>query len=209
MLNVLEARGYENPPNFSHAKKIMKKIYFEDRRSYLKGCKYSYDINSCMDKTIVDSSSCDIEDENLSIKWVRIIPAVRYGENLKCMNEKICINMQGKPYKGEMCCRKTSPAYLKMEADLFNIVPVLSNIENFSKNIGEDREGDVARVYLYFYKYHKLSLSDEEIENFIAAHKRDEVSLRECEIHESVVKIQGRENPWMISACETLLKSEE
>ncbi len=52
------------------------------------------------------------------------MPAKKPGEDLACWHYKLCINQEGKPYKGRACCRHNK-VFQRREADLHNLVPAL------------------------------------------------------------------------------------
>ncbi len=223
---TLFGRGYEAPDNRTQAIKLIKKIHFDYKKTWLNGCDYSYDLQSCMDKTMVDTSTCSVREQNQSVKWIQVVPDSFYGRNRECMNEEICVSKYtGKPYSGKRCCRQSDAAYRKMEADLFNLIPVVSAIADKRKDqifmkvgkaehvVGkvkmdgkaieppDNLKGDIARVYLYMNQRYGLALSLEEKEDYYYWHKLDSVDKRECAIAKTIMKIQGSTNRWIKEGC--------
>lgn len=102
-----------------------------------------------------------------------------------------------------------------MEAELFNLIPVVSAIaeKQEGKIFGEIKKstyligkvkidnnyieppdqlkGDIARVYLYMDHRYRLQLSLEQKEMFSRWHKYDAVDERECAIAKIIMKVQG------------------
>lgn len=223
---TLFGRGYEAPDNRTQAIKLIKKIHFDYKKTWLNGCDYSYDLGSCMDKTMVDTASCSVQEQNQTVKWIQVVPDSFYGRNRECMNEEVCVSKYtGKNYKGKRCCRQNDAEYRKMEADLFNFIPVVSAIADKRKDqifmkvekakyvVGkvkidenaieppDNMKGDIARVYLYMNQRYGLELSLEEKEDYYYWHKLDSVDKRECAIAKTIMKIQGSTNRWIQERC--------
>lgn len=223
---ALFGRGYEAPDNRSKAIKLIQKIHYDYKETWLNGCDYIYDPASCMDITIVDTSTCSVREQKQTVKWIRVVPESFYGRERECMNEEVCVSKYtGKPYKGERCCRQIDAQYRTMEADLFNYIPVVSAIAERRKKqlfgkvekpkylIGKVKmdenyieppdslKGDVARVYLYMNQRYGLKLSLEEKEAYHYWHKLDSVDKRECAIAKTIMKIQGSDNRWITEKC--------
>jgi len=223
---ALLGRGYEAPDNRTKAVKLIKKIHYDYKQTWLNGCDYIYDPASCMDVTIVDTSTCGVQEQKQRVKWIQIVPDSFYGRNRECMNEEVCVSKYtGKSYKGKRCCRQSDAVYRKMEADLFNYIPVVSAVAEKRKEqlfgkvekplylIGKVKmdgsfieppdslKGDIARVYLYMNERYGLDLSLDEKEAFYYWHKLDSVDKRECDIAKTIMKIQGSSNRWIKEKC--------
>jgi len=223
---MLLARGYDAPDNRSQAKNLLKMIDLDYKIARLSGCSYTYDTTSCMDKTIVDMSTCDVKDENQTIKWMQVVTDTFFGRNMACMNEKICTNVFTKAKFGSpMCCRRVNTTYKKMEADLFNLIPVLSEVASkrgtrtfsdvrypsfsvgtlrFDANSLEPSDkvkGDIARVYLYMDKRYGLELSKHQKEVFKKWHRLDPVDAHECVVAKIILKVQGGHNTLVEEGC--------
>jgi len=222
----LFGRGYEAPENRSQAKKLIKKIHFDYKTTWLNGCDYIYDPASCMDIAIVDTSTCSVQEEKQSMAWIQVVPDSFYGRNKECMNEAVCVSKYtGKSYQGKRCCRQSDAEYRKMEADLFNLIPVVTAVAEKRTEqifmevkkpkytvgrvkIGDDfieppdnMKGDIARVYLYMNERYGLDLTLDEKEAYYYWHKLDSVDRRECAIGKLIMKIQGSSNRWIKEGC--------
>jgi deoxyribonuclease-1 len=222
---MLFSRGYDSPDNRSQAKNLLKMIDLDYKTARLTGCSYTYDISSCMDKTIVDISTCSLED-NQTIQWIQVVPDTFFGRNMVCMNEKVCVNVFTKEKFGSpMCCRRVNTQYKKMEADLFNLIPVVSEIaakrgtrifsdvKNPSFSVGSTKfdtdhiephdeiKGDIARVYLYMDEQYDLALSKTQKEVFMRWHKLDPVDKHECAVAKIILKVQGTHNVLVENGC--------
>lgn len=223
---TLFGRGYEAPDNRTQAVKLIKKIHFDYKKTWLNGCDYTYDLQSCMDKTMVDTSTCSVQEQNQTVKWIQVVPDSFYGRNRECMNEEVCVSKYtGKNYKGKRCCRQSDAEYRKMEADLFNLIPVVSAVaEKRTDQIFQEvkapkyrvgkvkmddafieppdnLKGDIARVYLYMNERYGLDLTLDEKEAYYYWHKFDSVDQRECAIAKMIMKIQGSRNRWIQERC--------
>lgn len=223
----LFARGYEAPENRSQAKNIVKMINLDYKTTRLNGCSYIYDPKTCMDKTLVDTSTCSVKEKKQTMQWMQVVPDTFYGRNMACMNEKVCVStFTGQPYKGKLCCRISNAEYRKMEAELFNLIPVVSAIakKHEGKPFGEvkkpkqlvgkvkiddnyieppdDVKGDIARVYLYMDKRYDLQLTPQERALFERWHALDAVDAKECSIAKIIKKVQNVSNPWIDEGCQ-------
>jgi len=223
---TLFGRGLESPDNRSQAKNVVMMIDLDYKKSAINGCDYDYDKTSCMDKTIVDANSCALAEDNLSIKWMQVVPDTYYGRNRACMNEKKCVNIFTKKRFGSpMCCRRIDTEYQKMEADLFNLIPVVSTLAESQKGrifapvktplekigrvkIGREAieppdevKGNVARVYLYMEGRYGLQLSKRQTALYERWSKLDPVDAKECKVGKLILKIQGAPNPYIENAC--------
>ena len=189
------ARPVGELKNFSQAKNIARMVYLDDKRSYFYGCSYHYDKTKCLHVTVVDSC---VKSDATTVLFKRLIPSKVFGKNRKCMQEKICTSMKGVAYSGERCCRKVDSFYQKMEADLFNIVPVIDSYDGY---VPDDRRGDVARVYLYYNAHYGVALSEKALLKYYRWHKIDPVDARECGIYKTIKKLQPHTNRYLESVC--------
>jgi len=220
------AGSYAEPDNRSQAKNILKMIDLDYKKTFLNDCDYHYDPHSCMDKSIVDTKSCNVQEDNTTMTWMQIVPDTFYGRHKACMIEKPCINIFTKePFGSPLCCRRKDTQYREMEADLFNLVPVVTSLAMLQKGrifgvvkvpterLGDVKmdknyleppncvKGDVARVYLYMDARYSLELAPEQRSVFLKWHKEDGVDAKECKLAKLFQKIQGGENPWLKTWC--------
>lgn len=223
---MLFARGYEAPENRSQAKKLIKMIHLDYKTTMLNDCQYVYDPKSCMDITVVDTATCSVEQQKQRMQWIQVVPDTFYGRTMACMNEDICVSeFTGKAYRGKLCCRLTNAKYREMEADLYNLIPVVSAIADLQegKAFGEvakpthmvgnvkidsafieppdERKGDIARVYLYMDQRYDLQLTPQERALFERWHALDAVDAKECAIAKIIKKVQKVANPWIDEGC--------
>ena len=158
-----------------------------------------------------------------TIEWEHIMPAYRFASGMQCWNEKICIDKNGKSYKGRKCCEKVDKKFRIMQADMYNLVPSVGELNgdrsNYSYGIidgearlygecdfevsgkkaepKEDIRGDIARTYFYMEETYNIELTDEERQLFIMWDKLDNISQWEKVRAERIKEIQGNENKFI------------
>ncbi len=228
MSTLLFARGYHAPDNRSQAKNLVMMVYLDDKTTLLNGCAYIYDPTTCMNRTFVDTATCSVNEQNQSMVWMQVVPDIFYGRNMACMNDNVCVSeFTGKAFKGERCCRRVNSTYRQMEAELFNLIPVVSAVAEkrkdkifgevktaketvggvkFDENFIEPPDsvkGNIARVYLYMDERYGLQLSSAQKELFLRWHRLDAVDQRECSIAKVFTKVQGVPNNWIEEGCKS------
>lgn len=141
-----------------------------------------------------------------------------------------CVNAQGKAFKGRKCAAKVNPAFRRMEADLYNLFPVIGAVNAIRSNhkyavlpdeastFGacpmkvHDRKaeppdwakGQVARAGLYFdaaYGGEHFRLSRQQRRLFEAWDRQFPVSWWECERARRIEEVQGNEQPYVKRRC--------
>lgn len=112
--NILYAQNNNLPhtnESFSKAKKLMKKVYYDNQYSFYCGCQYDYEQINGKEKTVVNASSCGYTprkniERGKYIEWEHVVPAHAFGNTRQCWREEICTDSKGKAYKGRKCCEK-------------------------------------------------------------------------------------------------------
>ena len=109
------------PKNFSAAKKELRKLFGNDRRTLYCNCKYDkynrIDLKSCNMQTASNKKrSHRVEAEH-------ILAASTFGRHFACWREKLCCKRNGKKYKGRKCCEKINAKFRSAEAELYNLWP--------------------------------------------------------------------------------------
>ena len=158
-----------------------------------------------------------------TIEWEHIMPAYRFASGLQCWNEKICVDKNGKSYKGRKCCEKVDKKFRIMQADMYNLVPSVGELNgdrsNYSYGIidgearlygecdfevsgkkaepKEDIRGDIARTYFYMEETYNIELTNEERQLFIMWDKMDNISQWEKIRAKRIKEIQGNENKFI------------
>lgn len=229
-----EERGNTRIDSFSKAKKVLAKLYQSHQVTFYCGCKYS--------GKEVNHASCGYKPKRpftkkgkkntraYRIEWEHVVPAHAFGQSFVEWREGSpkCINKKGKRYKARRCA-KTNKTFRRMEADLYNLVPAIGEVNGNRSNYsmamipGEVRKygdcdveiegrqveprpairGDIARIYMYMdtaYPGHGV-ISRKNKKLFAAWDKLDPVDEWECVRARLIEKIQGNENPFIKSRC--------
>jgi len=215
IISILVLISLLNSSSFSSSKKkLLKKVYYDHQITFY--CQNTYQIKNLNGKEkaliIQDKNKYTPRNEKTKkgkinirakrIEWEHVIPAENFGRQFSCWregNEK-CIKKDGKRFKGRRCCKKVSPIFKKMEADMMNLVPAIGEInsdrrnfrymdtkENLKGQYGEcsfkvdfkerkaypanHTKGFIARTYFYFQKKYKLKISKREQQIFEAWNK--------------------------------------
>lgn len=163
----------QHPPDFNQAKQILRKLYPTGKEFY---CGCNYDLTQ---RDRIDESSCGykgIGPRSKRIEWEHVVPASVFGRKFSAWSrgDPDCIK-NGHHEKGRSCARKESPEFRQMEADLYNLLPALGELNaarsnfDFGEIAGEPRifgacdfevvnkrveprpeiRGDIARIYFY------------------------------------------------------------
>ena len=214
--------------SFSKSKKQMKQVYYDNQFTFYCNCIYDYKKEKGREKMVVYNDSCGYKPRKNkkrgeTIEWEHIMPAYRFASGMQCWNEKICIDKNGKSYKGRKCCEKVDKKFRIMQADMYNLVPSVGELNgdrsNYSYGIidgearlygecdfevsgkkaepKEDIRGDIARTYFYMEETYNIELTDEERQLFIMWDKLDNISQWEKVRAKRIKEIQGNENKFI------------
>lgn len=193
--------------SFSKSKKLLlKKVYYDHQVTFYCQNPYKIKMINSKEKTVIIENRSKYTPRNKltkkgkvnirakRIEWEHIVPAENFGRQLPCWRgDNKCITKKGKKYKGRRCCKKVSPLFKRMEADMCNLVPSIGEInadrrnyrymdtrEELKGQYGECRfrvknrktypadytKGFIARTYFYFSKKYKLKLSKRDKKMF-------------------------------------------
>ena len=235
LFSTLYGSGNETISSFSKAKKTLnKKVYNEKdlKYAFYSNCKYNSEKYTSKSgkqkmKLVVDKQSCGYIPRTKSkranfIEYEHIVPAHAFGHNLTCWNEgndKCYSKKKGKYYKGRKCCNKVNKQFKLMQADIYNLVPAIGEINGdrsnftFTELSGEPRvygdvnfevdfkarkaeppeytKGQIARTYLYFHKTYNLSISKKQMKLYKVWDKQYPITDSEKNIYSKKEKIQG------------------
>ena len=209
-----------NNKSFSKAKKQMKQVYFDNQFTFYCNCIYDYKKEKGREKMVVYNDSCGYKPRKNkkrgeTIEWEHIMPAYRFASHLECW--------KGKSYKGRKCCEKVDKKFRIMQADMYNLVPSVGELNgdrsNYSYGIidgearlygecdfevsgkkaepKEDIRGDIARTYFYMEETYNIELTNEERQLFIMWNKLDNISQWEKVRAKRIKEIQGNENKFI------------
>jgi deoxyribonuclease I len=120
--------------SFSKAKKILAKLYKQHQITFYCGCNYN--------KKQVDHNSCGykpkhpltkkrkINKRTHKIEWKHVVPAHAFGQSFIEWREghPKCKTKSGKAYKSRKCASKINKEFKRMEADLYNLVPAIGEV---------------------------------------------------------------------------------
>ncbi len=218
---MVSESGNHRIENFDQAKRILRKLYKERPYTFYCGCYFDekgIDFASCGFKTYKD------EKRARRIEWEHIVPASDFGRSFSSWRDgdPRCKDRQGKPYKGRSCAKLVSPQFNRMEADLYNLVPAVGEVNGMRKDypmgllpglpntfgrcktkiangVIEPREevrGFIARTYKYMndsYRGHGI-ISRKNEKLFEAWDKQYAPDKYEIERARRIAQIQGNTN---------------
>ena len=197
------------PQSFSQAKYELRKYVYHDQNNsnqeFYCGCNWEWKGRS---GGVVDHESCGYktraqEHRAKRIEWEHIVPAHSFGHQRQCWQNG-----------GRKNCVANDPVFREMEADMFNLVPsvgelnadrsnfrfgVLPNEQykhgackfkvNFKQRVVEPRDevkGMIARTYLYMHDRYDLRMSDQQRRLMQAWDKQFPVTAWEMERNERI-----------------------
>ena len=231
LIGILQANGNTQITSFSKAKKILQnKVYntTDLQIGFYSQCTYeSKKLKNNKYKLVVNKESCNYTPRKPKnkrsnyIEWEHIVPAHAFGHGLTCWNsgnDKCYSTKKDKAYKGRKCCNKVSKKFQLMQADMYNLVPAIGEINgdrnnfSFTELSGEPRvygavnfevdfktrkveppefaKGQIARTYLYFNKTYNLSISKKQLKLYKAWNKQYPMTTKEQFIYKKIEKIQ-------------------
>ena len=172
-----------------------------------------------------------INSRSKRIEWEHVVPAYDFGRSFPEWRNghPECVDSKGKPFKGRNCARKIAIPFRYMEADLYNLVPAVGEINGLRSNyrfgmipgearefgacdfeiedrMAEPTEGvlvNIARIYKYInLAYGRVIIGRARTKLFDAWDRSDPVDALECERARRIEVIQGNENPFVKGACQ-------
>jgi len=188
-----------HPQNFDEAKSILRRLYPRGVEIY---CACPYDLDR---KDRIDAAACGYKGQGARskrIEWEHVVPASVFGQRFAEWKEgHPSCERNGKKNKGRDCARATSEVFARMEADLYNLLPSLGELNGARSNYpfgevgGENREfgrcdfeighrvaeprpqirGDLARIYFYMdARYPGFDIVNRKNEGLLNAWDRDD-----------------------------------
>jgi deoxyribonuclease-1 len=222
----------ETPPinSFNKAKKMLeRKVYYDHRTTFYCGCPFSAERRSSLvtttprKKTIKEHTAW-----NGSISF-RLMPLAKAFPEWRNGHPQ-CVDGNGRSFKGRNCARKMAIPFRYMEADMYNLVPAIGEINGLRSNYsyamipGEkrafgkcdmeiegrkaepppDKRGNIARTYFYMdWAYPGRGvISNKNKKLFKAWDKEDPVDAWECERCKRIEGLQKNENPFVKKVCQ-------
>ena len=231
------SEGNQTVTSFSRAKKLAVAIYDDHPVTFYCGCGVREGHHVAPGACGYRPKGKPTSTRTKRIEWEHVVPASLFGETFRAWTEgdPACVSSKGKPYKGRRCAGKVSEQFRLMEADLYNLVPAIGELNGARSNFdlgvipGEAREfgacdfevrdrlvepreavrGDVARIYLYMDEAYPgrriLTGARRDLLQHWAA--ADPVDPWECERARRIEEIQGNPNRVIQRACRAAARS--
>jgi deoxyribonuclease-1 len=210
--------------NFQVAKKILPKIYQGHEETIYCGCRYygkEVNLNSCgyIPKRKTDRAK--------RLEWEHVVPAEAFGQSFAEWR----VGRSDCKGKGRRCAQK-NPEFARMEADLYNLWPVIGELNGLRSNYSmaelteqpsqfggckakvfeqkfepEDKyKGIIARTYMYMDKEYpgRGIISGKNEKLFQAWSKLYPVTAWECERSKRIKQVQKNENQITEQLCKTI-----
>ncbi|WP_192485350.1 MULTISPECIES: endonuclease [Cysteiniphilum] len=185
--------------SFSKTKKVLlKQVYYDHKETFY--CQVPFEVKQVKgkEKAVVNPIQDGFhyrknETRASRIEWEHIMPAENFGRQLACWykGDSQCIDSAGKSYKGRKCCEKTSKQFRLMQADPYNLVPAIGEVNGDRSNYrfadtnskltgqygkcafkvdfkerkaypADYTKGFIGRAYLYMADTYKLKLSKQD-----------------------------------------------
>ena len=131
----ISSLGNKRIPNFRKAKRIAREFYdYSPFRSFYCNCPFKgskVQLGECP-----LPSSLKQHTRSQKIEWEHIVPASAFGKKFPAWikGHQHCKNKKGTPFKGRKCARIRSRKFRLMEADLYNLVPVVGKVNAIRSN---------------------------------------------------------------------------
>jgi deoxyribonuclease-1 len=203
------------PTNFDQAKRLAQRIHAPEAKSFYCDC----DIRWQGKKGIPDLAGCGYQvrkngQRASRIEWEHVMPAHHFGHQRRCWQDG-----------GRKNCVKTDSVFRAMEADLYNLVPAIGEVNgdrsnyrfgvlpstpakhgacpvkvDFKQQVFEPAppvRGDIARIYFYMADKYNLNLSRAQQQLFIAWHRQDPVTAQERQLNQRIQQHMGHDNPFV------------
>jgi len=206
--------------NFAEAKKLLRKFYAQNSfETFYCGCTFS--------GSHVNLASCPFQPSSPKsrrakrIEWEHVVPASQFGQYFPSWKKghKNCKNAYGKNFKGRRCAQLVSQKYRLIEADLYNLVPAIGEVNALRSNhpVGILKEGKnllkgcetkiynekieprpevrglMARIYLYMDKtYPGYEIINSENKNLLESWAKEyPPNEQEIKRNQYIEKVQG------------------
>jgi deoxyribonuclease-1 len=229
--NLPATEGNSTITSFSTSKTQLKKLYVKAGQFTTFYCGSSYDEDFTLDHSSSGFHFRKNEARSNRVEWEHIVPAEAFGHSFVEWRDghPDCVGSKGQSYAGRRCAEKANKQFKLMQADLYNLVPAIGEVNGDRSNYsyamlqGEQREygscnveiedqkveppdekfGDIARTYMYMESaYQRGVISGKNVKLFEAWDRMDPVDKWECERARLIEKIQGNRNMIMVNACQ-------
>lgn len=224
--------GNQRVTNFRAAKLYLSVLYAEHPYTLYSDCRFA--------DAQIDYGHCAWRPRKanaraMRVEWEHIVPAEAFGQGLPAWHtgDPSCVDSHGRAFHGRRCAARASADFRRMEADLYNLVPEIGELNQLRSNkpmaelgdadgeplasIGglvakrgfmprDAAKGDVARAYLYMQaNYPQVNmLSRKQAQLFSVWAAADPVDAWECRRAFRIEGIQGNENAYVKGPCQAL-----
>lgn len=214
--------------SFNQAKARLTEIYkaYPTQKEFYCGCDFSWKGK----RGEVDLASCGYQvrkntERANRIEWEHVMPAYAFGNQLQCWQKGGRENCKKAPDYSEF--------FNVMEGDMHNLQPAIGEINGdrsnfrfneFTKRFNQygqcqfatdfknrqvqprnEVKGVIARTYLYMIGRYQLSISSREKALMKRWDDKFPPQKWECERNEIIREIQGNDNQYITSKCDTFL----
>ncbi|WP_417911087.1 endonuclease [Candidatus Electronema sp. PJ] len=229
-VDLPRTEGNTQITSFDKAKNLLEKMYISAQHFTTFYCGSTFDEDFKLDHSKSGFHFRKNEARANRIEWEHIVAAESFGQSFPEWRDghPDCVDSKGKAYKGRKCAAKASPQFELMEADMYNLVPAIGEVNGDRSNYsfgmleGEKREygacnmeiedqkaeppddkfGDIARTYMYMEAaYGRGVIAEKNIKLFEAWNKLDPVDKWECKRARLIEKLQGNKNMILEKAC--------
>ena len=126
--------GNEVVATFRQAKRNMIRVYRDHPFTFYCTCRF--------DRKWIDHLSCGFKPHRRKnrrahrMEWEHIVPAHRFGQSFVEWRHghPSCRDSGGRSYKGRKCVRKVSDLFRRIEADMYNLVPSIGEVNQIRAN---------------------------------------------------------------------------
>lgn len=127
--------GNRRIKNFQTAKKFARKFYEKNSfKTFYCGC--SFTGNSVQLDSCPFQPSFSQKTRAKRIEWEHVVPASHFGQHFPSWKKghKKCLDSYGVSFRGRRCARLVSKKFRFMEADLYNLVPSIGEVNALRSN---------------------------------------------------------------------------
>ncbi len=226
-----ETPGNTSNESFAKSKRVLMEMYINAGQVTEFYCGSTFDADGNLDHSQSGFHFRKNEERSNRIEWEHIVPAEAFGHAFKEWRDgdSECLNSKGAQYKGRDCAEKANKEFRLMQADMYNLVPAIGEVNGDRSNYsyamleGEKREygacnmeidnqkaeppdnrfGEIARTYWYMdAAYPGLGIiSGKNVKLFEAWNTMNPVNAWECERNRLIEKLQGNVNQIVVAAC--------
>tara|TARA_R110001583_G_scaffold94384_8_gene237902 strand:- start:5779 stop:6519 length:741 start_codon:yes stop_codon:yes gene_type:complete len=228
-LSISSFAANQSIQSFSKAKRLLEReIYSNHRETLYCAAKFN------SDKQVIFPDGFHTTKyikRSKKIEWEHVVPAENFGRTFIEWRDgdNKCISRKGKSYKGRRCAEKVNSEYRYMQADMFNLYPVIGAVNALRSNYNftmlpdvkndfgscamkiDSRKaeppvaarGRISRTYLYMdATYKRYNMSRQQKQLMTAWDKMQPVDKWECTRAKKIRTLQQNENIVVKSRCE-------